>query len=64
MKKSTTIIKAIVVGLLLIWGQNSKLLAQNTKTALPGNILDQFDFFYAGESKVQDMYIVKNGSVA
>lgn len=31
---------------------------------LPGKGLAQFDFFYAGESKEQNMYIVKNGGIA
>ncbi|MGQ8336960.1 beta-propeller domain-containing protein [Sunxiuqinia sp. A32] len=42
---------------------NTELCAQSTNTALPGTNLSKFDFFYAGEAKVQDMYIVKNGSV-
>jgi outer membrane protein assembly factor BamB len=32
--------------------------------ALPGKGLAQHDFFYAGEAKTQDMYIVRNGKVA
>jgi len=31
---------------------------------LPGKGLAQHDFFYAGEAKTRDMYIVKNGQVA
>ena len=31
--------------------------------ALPGNDLSRFDFFYAGEAKSQNMYIVKNGKI-
>ena len=31
---------------------------------LPGRGLAQHDFFYAGEAKSQDMYIVRNGKVA
>jgi hypothetical protein len=30
---------------------------------LPGKGLAQHDFFYAGEAKTQDMYIVRNGKV-
>lgn len=30
---------------------------------LPGNGLNRFDFFYAGEAKVRNMYIVRNGKV-
>jgi outer membrane protein assembly factor BamB len=32
-------------------------------SALPGNGLAQHDFFYAGEAKTQDMYIVRGGRV-
>ena len=31
---------------------------------LPGKGLAQHDFFYAGEAKSQDMYIVRNGKIA
>jgi hypothetical protein len=31
---------------------------------LPGKGLTQHDFFYAGEAKSQDMYIVRNGKIA
>ncbi|HZL08359.1 MAG TPA: hypothetical protein VFC65_00060 [Prolixibacteraceae bacterium] len=37
--------------------------AQENKNQLPGKGLSQFDFFYAGESKEQNMYIVKNGRI-
>ncbi len=30
---------------------------------LPGNGITQYDFFYAGEGKVQNMYIVRNGKI-
>lgn len=30
---------------------------------LPGNGLSQFDFFYAGEAKTQNMYLVKGGKI-
>ncbi len=33
-------------------------------SVLPGRGLAQHDFFYAGEAKSQDMYIVRNGKVA
>ena len=36
----------------------------NFPAALPGAGLAQHDFFYAGEAKSQDMYIVRNGKVA
>ena len=31
---------------------------------LPGNGLTRFDFFYAGEGKTENMYIVRNGKIA
>ncbi|MEO6284294.1 MAG: hypothetical protein ABIN80_21870 [Dyadobacter sp.] len=31
---------------------------------LPGNGLKQFDFFYAGEAKARNMYIVRDGQIA
>ncbi|MDR3653387.1 MAG: hypothetical protein P4L34_10525 [Paludibacter sp.] len=41
--------------------------AQNAKpfapAALPGNALSHFDFFYAGEAKQENMYIVRNGKI-
>jgi hypothetical protein len=33
----------------------------NFPTVLPGKGLAQHDFFYAGEAKTQDMYIVRKG---
>ena len=33
-------------------------------SVLPGKGLAQHDFFYAGEAKTQDMYIVRKGKVA
>src|SRR5271165_560758 len=36
----------------------------NFPGVLPGKGLAQHDFFYAGEAKTQDMYIVRNGKVA
>ncbi|MET4080913.1 hypothetical protein ABIB40_000857 [Pedobacter sp. UYP30] len=32
-------------------------------TTLPGNGLKHFDFFYAGEAKSRNMYIVRNGKI-
>ncbi len=37
--------------------------AQENKATLPGKGLSQFDFFYAGESKEQNMYIVRSGQI-
>jgi len=35
-----------------------------TSDKLPGKGLSEFDFFYAGERKLHNMYIVKNGKIA
>ena len=32
--------------------------------SLPGNGLKRFDFFYAGEAKSRNMYIIKGGQIA
>jgi len=43
----------------------SQLVAwSQTSDKLPGKGLSQFDFFYAGEGKFHNMYIVKNGKIA
>lgn len=42
---------------------SANAVAQNQKSQLPGKGLSQFDFFYAGESKEQNMHIVKGGRV-
>jgi len=43
----------------------SQLVAwPQTSDKLPGKGLSQFDFFYAGEGKFHNMYIVKNGKIA
>ncbi len=36
---------------------------QAAPKVLPGNGLSQFDFFYAGEAKARNMYIVQNGKI-
>ncbi len=36
---------------------------QAAPKVLPGNGLKQFDFFYAGEAKSRNMYIVQNGKI-
>jgi hypothetical protein len=38
--------------------------APSAPEILPGKGLSQFDFFYAGEAKRQNMYIVRNGKIA
>ncbi len=51
---------------LLIVAYSPVILAQETDKSKisPKKNLSKHDFFYAGESKVQDMYIVKDGKVA
>jgi hypothetical protein len=58
-----------IVGLLLntvfsqgSFGQDSNI--QSHPDPLPGKDLTRFDFFYAGEAKTQNMYIVKDGKIA
>ena len=38
--------------------------AKLSPEVLPGNGLSKFDFFYAGEAKEENMYIIKNGKIA
>jgi hypothetical protein len=49
-------------------GSFQQVFAQNTKPSapavLPGNGLAHFDFFYAGEAKQENMYIVRKGKIA
>lgn len=55
----------IVFGLLLIPGLSTISFAQvssNPEISSKKDLL-KHDFFYAGEAKVQDMYIVKNGKI-
>jgi hypothetical protein len=54
----------------LIAGFNKQAMAQTTTAdkpmapaVLPGKGLNQFDFFYAGEAKWRNMYIVRNGQI-
>lgn len=53
--------------LLIVAGLSFPSAAQtglNGPTELPGKGLNQFDFFYAGEAKARNMYIVKKGQIA
>ncbi|HZM05044.1 MAG TPA: hypothetical protein VFC44_18745 [Candidatus Saccharimonadales bacterium] len=50
-------------GLLLTTGRAQSTAASNSTGALPGHGLAQHDFFYAGEAKTRDMYIVRGGKV-
>ena len=47
-----------------LWTARAQDAKPNFPSVLPGNGLAQHDFFYAGEAKTQDMYIVRNGKVA
>ena len=51
------------VSIFLLFMSSVRSIAQESKTQLPGKGLSLFDFFYAGESKEQNMYIVKNGRI-
>jgi len=48
-------------------GFNQPVLAQNEKpfapAVLPGNGLSHLDFFYAGEAKQENMYLVRKGKI-
>ena len=52
------------------WGQEAKppvaaaAVKPSFPSVLPGKGLAQHDFFYAGEAKTQDMYIVRKGKIA
>jgi hypothetical protein len=52
------------------YGQEAKPVASPAETqsaapaVLPGNGLAQHDFFYAGEARTRDMYIVRKGRIA
>src|SRR5271155_3003043 len=47
-----------------VWTARAQDAKPNFPSVLPGKGLGQHDFFYAGEAKTQDMYIVRNGKVA
>jgi hypothetical protein len=56
------LIAAFALSLAASHGQD--IVANKSPTAvLPGNGLAQHDFFYAGEAKTRDMYIVRGGKV-
>ena len=57
-----TLIAAFALSLAV--GQSQSNASATDPAALPGNSLAQHDFFYAGESKTRDMYIVRGGKVA
>jgi hypothetical protein len=78
MKKNGTICTAWLAFAACVGCMSLAALAEETKSApaekvvdkpafpavLPGRGLAQHDFFYAGEAKTQDMYIVRGGRVA
>src|ERR1017187_1984773 len=47
-----------------VWIAPAQEAQPNFPSVLPGKGLAQHNFFYAGEAKTQDMYIVRNGKVA
>src|ERR1035438_6302696 len=47
-----------------VWIAPAQEAQPSFPSVLPGKGLAQHDFFYAGEAKTQDMYIVRNGKVA
>ncbi|MHA4895850.1 beta-propeller domain-containing protein [Pedobacter sp. PWIIR3] len=52
--------------LIILAGLSIPSFAQTSPNApknLPGKGLKQFDFFYAGESKARNMYIIKDGKI-
>lgn len=54
----------LTVNLLVFLVCNFSLFAQTSNPVLPGKGMSQFNFFYAGEGKAQNMYIVKDGQIA
>ena len=69
-KSKTLIVLGTFFCLALFSGLNNQILAQSgavkplTQAILPGKGLAQFDFFYAGEAKDRNMYIVLDGKIA
>ncbi|MGY4385861.1 hypothetical protein ACVWYN_002909 [Pedobacter sp. UYP24] len=69
MKQTTTLagFKYLCPLLFALIGLSNSTSAQTAVIApkeLPGKGLKQFDFFYAGEAKARNMYIIKNGKIA
>jgi len=56
-----TLIAAFALSLAVSHGQEA--VTNKPAAALPGKGLAQHDFFYAGEAKTRDMYIVRGGKV-
>ncbi len=62
----------LLAGIFIFLGINTKTFSQQPSsnmerqaapTLLPGKGLAQFDFLYAGEAKIQNMYIVRKGKI-
>jgi hypothetical protein len=59
----------ILISIVILSGIRQQVFAQTgvvkttSPTVLPGKGLAQFDFFYAGEAKDRNMYIVRNGKI-
>jgi hypothetical protein len=49
--------------LLVAAGSMAALAATPAPNALPGKGLAEHDFFYAGEAKEENMYIIKGGRI-
>ncbi len=54
----------LLFALIGLSNSSSAQIAVNAPKELPGKGLKQFDFFYAGEAKARNMYIIKNGKIA
>lgn len=60
------VVQAIVLTLGLSAGIPHAAFAQTSRNApdvLPGKGLNQYDFFYAGEAKARNMYIIEKGKI-
>ena len=69
-KKGKRFLNFLFLFLFLLLSSSNAAKAQSEKSApqlspkvLPGNGLNRFDFFYAGEAKNRNMFIVKNGKI-
>jgi hypothetical protein len=64
--RSLRITSVLALALSLCFNQRSVAQATAKQTApavLPGKGLKEFDFFYAGEAKARNMYIVRHGKI-
>jgi hypothetical protein len=58
-----TLARLGVLFICLAFLTKAKAQPSNAPASLPGKGLQQHDFFYAGESKSRNMYIVRNGKI-